>query len=102
MKKFLLACLVSFLFLLTGCGKYDEKDALKDLKDRIDNIKGYYLEADMEIINNEDIYKYNVTVSYQKDDLFRVSLKNKSNNHEQILLRNGDGVYVKTHKSTKL
>lgn len=102
MKKIVWLGLIVFLFLLTGCGKYGEKDIVKDLSKKIEDSKGYYLEAQMEIINNEDIYKYDVKVSYQKGDLFRVSLKNKANSHEQILLRNEDGVYVHTHKSTKL
>ncbi len=94
MKKILFLSLFVFLFVLTGCGKYSEKDIVKDLTKNIENIKGYYLEAQMEIINNEDVYEYDVKVSYQKDNLFRVSLKNKANSHEQILLRNTDGVYV--------
>ena len=101
MKKIVWLGLIVFLFLLTGCGKYDEKDVVKDLEKKIDNIKGYYLEAQMEIINNEDIYKYDVKVSFQKKDLFRVSLKNKANNHEQILLRNEEGVYVLTPSLNK-
>ncbi len=101
MKKFVWLGLICFLFMLTGCGKYDEKEVIKDLTKCIENTKGYYLEAQMEIINNEDIYKYDVKVSYQENDLFRVSLKNKANNHEQILLRNKDGVYVLTPSLNK-
>jgi outer membrane lipoprotein-sorting protein len=101
MKKFLWLTLFVFLFVLTGCGKYAEKDIVKDLTKNIENTKGYYLEAQMEIINNEDIYEYDVKVSYQEDNLFRVSLKNKANNHEQILLRNNEGVYVLTPSLNK-
>ncbi|MDD2203111.1 MAG: hypothetical protein PHT75_04400 [Bacilli bacterium] len=101
MKKILFLSLFVFLFVLTGCGKYSEKDIVKDLTKNIENIKGYYLEAQMEIINNEDVYEYDVKVSYQKDNLFRVSLKNKANSHEQILLRNTDGVYVLTPSLNK-
>ncbi|HHX16742.1 MAG TPA: outer membrane lipoprotein carrier protein LolA [Mollicutes bacterium] len=101
MKKIVWLSLCAFLFLLTGCGKYDEKDIMKDLNARLENIKGYYLEGEMEIINNEDVYKYDVKVAYQKNELFKVNLKNKANNHEQILLRNNDGVYVLTPSLNK-
>lgn len=101
MKKIVWLGLIVFLFLLTGCGKYDEKEIVKDLSNKIEDVKGYYLEAQMEIINNEDVYKYDVKVSYQKGDLFRVSLKNQANNHEQILLRNDEGVYVLTPSLNK-
>ncbi len=93
--------LILMLFLITGCGKYDDKEVMKDLTKRYDNPKGYYLEGDMEIINNEDVYKYNVKASYQNPDFFKVSLKNIANNHEQIILKNEDGVYVLTPSLNK-
>ena len=101
MKKglILLACLCCFL--LVGCGKYGEKDIIKDLSKKIDSNNGYYLNGELEIINNEDSYLYDVEVAYQKEDNFRVSLKNKTNNHEQIILKNTEGVYVLTPSLNK-
>ena len=87
---------MSFCLLLSGCGNYTVKDAQKDLEKKLDNLNGYNLSGQMEIINNDDVYKYDVDASYSKKDKFRVSLKNKTNNHEQIILRNSDGVYVLT------
>ena len=99
MKKIcLFLCLC---FLLSGCGKYTVKDAEKDLEKKINKLDAYNLTGEMEIINNDDVYKYDVDASYSKSDMFRVSLKNKTNNHEQIILKNSDGVYVLTHKSTQ-
>lgn len=94
MKKICLILCVCFL--LVGCGKYTVKDAEKDLEKKINKLNGYNLTGEMEIINNDDVYKYDVDVSYSKTDKFRVSLKNKTNNHEQIILKNSDGVYVLT------
>ena len=100
MKKWLLlTCLCCFV--LVGCGKYGEKDIIKDLNKKIDKANGYYLNGELEIINNEDSYLYDVEVAYQKDDNFRVSLKNKTNNHEQIILKNTEGVYVLTPSLNK-
>ena len=98
MKKILILC---FCLLIVGCGKYTVKDAEKDLEKKINKLDGYNLTGEMEIINNDDIYKYDVDVSYSKTDKFRVSLKNKTNNHEQIILKNSDGVYVLTRESTQ-
>lgn len=81
---------------MTGCGKYTVKDAEKDLEKKINGLNDYNLTGEMEIINNDDVYTYDVDVSYSKNDKFRVSLKNKTNNHEQIILKNNDGVYVLT------
>ncbi len=100
MKNWILLALLS-CFILVGCGKYGEKDIINDLTKKIEKTDGYYLNGELEIINNEDSYIYNVEVAYQKEDKFRVSLKNKTNNHEQIILKNLDGVYVLTHESTQ-
>ena len=79
---------------MIGCGNYTVKDAEKDLEKKINNTKGYNLTGEMKIINNDDVYKYDVNVSYKKSDMFRVSLKNKTNNNKKIILKNSDGVYV--------
>lgn len=97
MKKILCSLLVLFCAIcLTGCGKETEKTVLNKLYKKIDKVNGYKLEAEMELINNEDSYKYDVSVSYKKKDNYRVLLRNKTNNHEQIILKNTDGVYVLT------
>ena len=99
MKKIFLAlCLCLFL---VGCGNYSSKDATKDLEKKINNLKSYNLTGELAITNNDDVYKYDVDASYKKDDKFRVSLKNKTNNHEQIILKNNTGVYVLTPSLNK-
>lgn len=102
MKKFLYFIFtIIFVISLSGCGKDDKKTVLDKLSKKVNNINGYKLEATMELINNEDSYKYDVTVSYKKDNNYRVSLRNKFNNHEQIILKNKDGVYVLTPSLNK-
>lgn len=95
MKKYLILILSFALCLvITGCAKETEKTVLNKIEKKVNNSNGYQIEANMELINNEDSYKYDVTVSYKKKNNFRVSLRNKANNHEQIILKNDDGVYV--------
>ena len=100
MKKFIIL-LVGILLLTTGCGKIGKKEVIRDLNKKIQGLKSYYVEGKMEIINNEDVYKYDVYVAYKNKDLFKVSLKNESNNHEQIILKNKEGVYVLTPSLNK-
>jgi len=100
-KYFLYILIFVFCFSMIGCSKYGEKDIIKDLNKKIDKTEGYYLTGELEIVNNEDSYLYNVEVSYEKENNFRVSLKNKTNNHEQIILKNNDGVYVLTPSLNK-
>ena len=58
--------------------------------------------ASLEVLNNDDIYNYQVETAYRKDDYYKITLTNTANNHQQIILKNEDGVYVMTHKSTQL
>lgn len=90
------------LFLVSGCGKYTEKDVINDLKKKIEKATSYKLGGDLEIVNNDDVYNYDVEVSYKKGDFYKVSLTNTANNHTQVILKNKEGVYVMTHKSTQL
>ncbi len=102
MKKLILFSFILFgCLFITGCKKNGEKDVIKELKKSIEKSNGYNLKGELEIINNEDSYLYDVEVSYKKGENFKVDLKNKINNHEQIILRNSDGVYVLTPSLNK-
>lgn len=101
MKKKITFLILLCCFLLVGCGRVTEKDVTSQLAKKIEKSKGYNLSGKMEIINNEDTYEYEVNVSYKKGDYFKVYLKNMANNHEQIILRNKDGVYVVTPSLNK-
>ena len=95
MKKILIVFMSLIAVFVSGCTKGD-KNVIGKLKDNIDTMTSYHIKGELEIINSEDIYKYDVDVSYKEPDLFRVSLKNINNNHTQILLKNNEGVYVLT------
>lgn len=102
MKKYIWVCAILLCsFLLVGCGKYGESDVVKDFEKKVKNTKGYNLTGELTIKSNEESYKYDVDASYKKDNYYRVSLKNKTNNHEQIILKNADGVYVLTPSLNK-
>mgnify|MGYP003292989122 CR=1 FL=1 len=95
MKKVILVA-ISLLFFVSGCGKYTENDAIRDFENKIKKINAYKLSGILEIVNNDDVYNYNVEVSYQKENYYKVCLTNIANNHSQIILKNKDGVYVLT------
>ena len=100
-RKIFIGILIIGSLLMCGCGKKDEQDVLKDLTKKIEETKGYHLTGDLEIVNNEDTYTYDVETSYSKEENFKVSLKNKTNNHEQIILRNSEGIFVLTPSLNK-
>ncbi len=101
MKKISLIIMSLAILLLTGCGKNSESDVLSKLSKKIDNSKGYLMTASLEIVNNDDIYNYNVEAAYKEGDYYRVSLVNTANNHEQIILKNDEGIYVLTPSLNK-
>ena len=96
MKKILKIFFVSSIFLLVGCGIKNSDNVLEKLEKKLENANSYYIEGTMDIMNHEDTYTYDVKVSYQKQDYYRIELVNTLNNHEQVILRNDDGVYVDT------
>lgn len=95
MKKISLLLLLSLL-VVTGCSKNGEQNVLKNMSKDINNSKGYILTGKLEVVNNDDTYNYQVTSAYKKGDYYRISLKNTANDHEQIILKNDEGVYVLT------
>lgn len=97
MKKIVKILFLASIFLLVGCGIKNADNILEDLEDKLEKANSYYAEGVMEIMNNEDSYTYDVKVSYQKEDYYKIELTNTFNNHEQVILRNDDGVYVDTH-----
>lgn len=82
------------VLFITGCGKYSEKDIVKEISKKIND--SYKLSGELSISNNDDIYNYDVEVSYKKDKYYKVSLTNTSNDHTQVILKNNDGVYILT------
>ena len=99
MKKLFL--FLGIVLFLTGCGKYNEKDLIKDLSKKINDSNAYHMTGTLEIYRNEEKYTYSVDSSYKKEDLFKVNLVNQNNNHEQIILKNKEGVYVLTPSLNK-
>ena len=100
-KKLLFLIMIMGVFIISGCGKTSESSVIKDLTKKINNAKSYYIEGTLEIVNNEDVYTYDVKVSYKEKDNYKVDLVNTTNNHEQIILRNKEGVYVVTPRINK-
>lgn len=99
MKKVFM--LLITICLLTGCGKVDKDKLINQFIDDVDSSKAYEVKATMEIYSSEDTFIYDLNVSYMDDDYFKVNMLNKINDHEQIILRNNDAVYVVTPSLNK-
>ena len=97
MKK--LFIILGVLLLVSGCGKYNDKDLVNDLNKKVSDAKAYHMTGTLEIYRNEEKYTYSVDSSYKEGELFKVNLINQNNNHEQIILKNSEGVYVLNSKA---
>ena len=100
MKKIFLILILGCL-VLTGCRGKNEKEVLREFENKVDDAEAYYLTGNMELTNNEDVYTYNIAVSYQKSDNYKIELTNVINDHKQVILRNKDGVYIITPSLNK-
>ena len=93
-KRIILILIVSILFV--GCFRSNKNDIVGKLDKKISNMSSYNIKGILSISNNEDTYNYDIDVSYKEKDNYRVSIINKSNGHEQIILKSNDEVYVVT------
>ncbi len=101
MKKYFILLLGVILFTMSGCGKTSDSANIKNNFVKNNEKKDVYLvKGTMDIISNEDTFTYNVEAARNKD-MYRVNLVNTINNHEQVILKNNDGVYVVTPSLNK-
>lgn len=99
MKKIFVIC--SLFLLLTGCGKISDKDIVKEFGKNINKSNGYILNGELEILNNDEVYNYDVEVGHKKDNYYKVTLTNKKNGHTQVILKNDEGVFILTPSLNK-
>jgi outer membrane lipoprotein-sorting protein len=86
---------------LCGCGKTTNEDIVKRFKEKIVKNNSYTLKGTMTILSNEDTFSYDVKVYYMDEDYFKVNMVNTLSNHEQVILRNNNDVYVVTPSLNK-
>lgn len=101
MKKIIFLFLVVLCLLITGCGNSSEMSIVKNLEKKYSKLKSYEVSGELTVHNNDDVYNYDILVSYLKDNYYRVEFTNKSNDHRQILLKNDEGLYVLTPSLNK-
>ena len=99
MKKIIGLLLV--LFTITGCKTVNDENVLKEFSKILNETKSYTMEGSMRLLSNNEEYNYDVYVEFLKGDYYKVSLLNKNNATEQIILKNSDGVYVVTPSINK-
>ena len=100
MKKWF-ALMLFLLLFITGCGSMNLDKAVGDFTKSVEGSKSYHLDGTMEINSGEETFTYNIDVAFLKDDYYKVILVNQTNNHEQVILKNKEGLYVVTPSLNK-
>ena len=96
------AIILSFSLLLSACGTKDAESVVKELDKFINNMESYQGSGTMTLHTGQQPLKYQVEVSYQKPEHYRIKLTNEEKDITQIVLRNDDGVFVLTPKLNKV
>ncbi len=78
-----------------------QEDVVKKLEETSAELQGYKAEATMKLNTGEEQQAYGIDVWYQKDNHYRVLLKNDTDEQgSQVILRNKDGVFA-SHPCTE-
>lgn len=95
-KLVVLVLAVLTVLMLAACGEKSKEDVTKDLKSKVEDLKGYKADAKMTLQVGEDPQTYEVEVWHNDPNYYRVSLKNEAKDQSQMILRNEEGVFVLT------
>lgn len=98
MKKYVLL-ITAILIFMVGCGNRNLNNIKDEFIKNIDKTT-YLMQGTMTIVSEQDTFTYDVTAARDGDN-YRVNLVNQLNNHEQIILRTGNEVYVVTPSLNK-
>lgn len=101
MKKifaYRMAFIVALLILLlAACGEKSQEDVVAKLEENMEELTGYKASAEMTMNTGQAEQKFKIDVWYKDEGLYRVALQNSNDDKgSQIILKNGDGVFVLT------
>ncbi|MFP3917536.1 outer membrane lipoprotein carrier protein LolA [Lysinibacillus telephonicus] len=98
MRHKLIAFIVMLLsvLMLAACGEDSPEEVLKDLNNKWNDVKGYELDATMEIKTGTEPRVYDVNVWYTEPDFYRVKVSQQGEDVTQMIIRNKEGVFVVT------
>lgn len=84
------------IVMLSACGAKSQEDVTKALQKKVENLKGYKVEAKMTLTVGNEPQTYNIDVWHEKPSNYRVHLKKPEKEQSQMIVRNKNGVYVLT------
>ncbi|AZN43226.1 DUF4367 domain-containing protein [Paenibacillus albus] len=100
--SFLAVVLLCLTAVLAGCGTKDAESVVKDLDKTLNGLGSYHGKGTMILHTGQQPLEYQVDVSYQKPQYYRIALTNAKKDITQIVLRNDEGVFVLTPRLNKV
>jgi outer membrane lipoprotein-sorting protein len=95
-KLFMLALGLMTVLVLSACGEKSQEDVVNTLGGKLDDLAGYKAKAKMTLQMGTEPHTYDVEIWHKEPDFYRVDLKNAQKDQNQMILRNGEGVFVLT------
>ena len=87
---------VAAVFGLSGCREMSEDDVTGRLSSNLEDATSYVATGIMEVESEGEIHVYAVEIGFAAPEFFRVTMRNEATGNEQVILKNGDGVFVLT------
>ena len=100
--SFIAVLLLCATAVLAGCGTKDAESVVKDLDKAVNTMGSYHGKGTMILHTGAQPSEYQVDVSYQKPQYYRIELTNAKKDITQIVLRNDEGVFVLTPRLNKV
>ncbi|MFD0715975.1 DUF4367 domain-containing protein [Paenibacillus sp. GCM10027626] len=98
----LIAVLICAGAVLAACGTKDAESVVKELDKVVSNMESYHGKGKMILHTGQQPLEYQVEVTYQKPEYYRIKLTNAQKDITQIVLRNDEGVFVLTPRLNKV
>ncbi|MCQ6562616.1 outer membrane lipoprotein-sorting protein [Paenibacillus mendelii] len=96
------AILLCVTAVLAACGTKDAESVVKELDKVVSGMESYQGKGTMTLHTGQQPLEYQVEVSYQQPQYYRIKLTNAKKDITQIVLRNDEGVFVLTPRLNKV
>ncbi|MFD2130487.1 outer membrane lipoprotein carrier protein LolA [Pseudogracilibacillus auburnensis] len=97
-RLFALITLCMLFMIAAGCGGKSQENVVKKIEEKLKDMNGYKVEAEMTMKTGQEERSYDINVWFKKgqEDFYRVGLENEEEEGGQVILKNDEGVFVLT------